>query len=209
MTTHKAGARREALPVMLLAMTGLLPGCATPPATKAPPYVAPTSGPTARLVMRSSNLPPTEAYGVLVHDDASNCRGPRLAGAGNATRNPTTVALVAGSLATVDFVLVKNSKTEKPQVCLLRWSFTPEAGKSYLVQGTSTAAGCTARLLDATNPDAMRLPGGTVRRNIQGQACVPMAQAQAAANAVGGQSDGAAVLRPAATTDDLQGLIGK
>jgi hypothetical protein len=38
---------------------------------------------------------------------------------------------------------------------------------------------------------------------------LPLGQAQAAANAVGGQSDGAAVLRPAATTDDLQGLIGK
>lgn len=171
--------------------------------------MAPTSGPTAKLVMRSSSLPPSEAYGVLVHDDAGSCKGPRLAGAGNATRNPTTVALAAGSLATVDFVLVKNSKTDKPQVCLLRWSFTPEAGKSYLVHGMSTAAGCTARLLDATNPDAMRLPAGTVRRNIQGQACAPMALAQAAASSVGGQSDGAAVLRPAATTDDLQGLIGK
>lgn len=207
MITHHTGSICQALPVILLGVAGALSGCATPPPAKTPPYVAPAGGPTAKLVMRSSNLPPTEGYGIFVYDDAGNCKGPRAAGTGNASRAPTTVALAAGALATVDFLLIKPSKTEKPQACLLRWSWVPEAGKSYLVHGTSTSTGCTARLLDATNPDAMRIPTGAVRRNIQGQVCVPMAQAQAAANALGGQSDGAAVLRPAATTDDLQGLI--
>lgn len=207
MSTHHTGFGRRALPLIAIAALSALSGCVTPAPSRTPPYVAPTSGPTAKLVMRSSNLPPTEGYGIYVYEDAGNCKGPRTAGMGNASRSPTTVALAAGALTTVDFLLVKPSKTEKPQVCLLRWSFVPEAGKSYLVHGTSTSAGCTARLLDATNPDAMRVPAGAVRRNIQGQVCVPMARAQAAAQALGGQSDGAAVLRPAATADDLQGLI--
>ena len=206
----KSRCRRAAARLMSIAGLLVLTGCAAPPAANAPRYVEPADVPTAKLVMRSAPLPATEAYAVYVHSDATNCKDRRLVGTGTANNNPTTVALAAGSLATVDFVLIKGVKTDKPQACLLRWSFTPEAGKSYLLQGTSTPAGCTARMIDASNPDAMRVLTTSVRRNVQGNVCLPMAQAMAnAAGATGGQNDGVAVLRPAATADDLQGLIGK
>jgi hypothetical protein len=184
----------------------LLAGCATPPAaTKLPPYVAPANAPTAKLVMRGA-VPSGDAFGVFVHDDAENCKGARIAGTGTNARNPTTVPLAAGALTTVDFMLVKPNK----DWCLVRWSFTPVAGKSYLVNGAAAAAGgCRAALLDVTNPDAMVAPSGSVRRNDKTNACVPIAQARAAAaNAPrGGQDQGAAVLSPGANADDLQGLI--
>ena len=188
---------------LLAALSWLLGGCATPP-PKLPSYTAPAGAPTARLVMRGA-VPSGDAFGVLVYDDAENCRGPRLAGAGNSVRNPATVPLAAGALTTVDFMHVRANR----ESCTLRWSFTPVAGKSYLVNGAAVGAGCRAVLLDATNPDAMIAAVGSVRRNEKGNACVPMAQARsAAANAAhGGQDQGAAVLRPGANTDDLQGLI--
>jgi hypothetical protein len=180
-------------------------GCATP-TPRLPNYVAPSGAQTAKLVMRGV-VPAGDAFGVLVLDDAENCKGPRIAGAGNSSRNPTTVPLAAGALTTVDFMLVKANK----ESCMLRWSFTPEVGKSYLVNGGAYGTGCRAALLDATNPDSMKAPAGIVRRDAKGNACVPLAQARAAAaNATqGGQDQGAAVLRPGANADDLQGLIGQ
>lgn len=189
--------------VVCMGAAVLLLGCATP--AKAPPYVAPAGVPTAKLVMRGA-VPSGDLFGVFVHDDAQNCKGPRLAGAGNNTRNPTTVALAAGSLTTVDFVLLRSNKT----TCLLRWSFTPVAGKSYLVNGGMFGAGCRGSVLDASNPDAMKAPEGIVRRDAKGDACVALAQARSTAVGAtqGGQDQGAAVLRPGANADDLQGLIG-
>jgi len=191
-------------PLALLApLTVLLAACATP-APKLPSYSAPAGAPTAKLVMRGS-VATGDAFGVLVYDDAENCKGPRLAGAGSSARNPNTVSLAAGTLTTVDFMLVKANK----ESCLLRWSFTPVAGRSYLVNGLAYGNSCRAALLDATNPDAMATPAGAVRRDAKGSNCVPLAQARAVGTGVtqGGQDQGAAVLRPGATADDLQGLI--
>jgi len=189
----------------LAALSALLAGCATP-APKLPTYAAPAGAPTAKLVMRGS-VASGDAFGVLVHDDAENCKGPRLAGAGSSTRNPTTVPLAAGALTTIDFMLVKPNK----ESCMLRWSFTPVAGRSYLVNGIAYGNSCRAALLDATNPDSMAAPTGAVRRDAKGNYCVPMAQARPSGNTAtqGGQDGGAAVLRPGASADDLQGLISQ
>lgn len=204
-TRLPTGALRAARTIVLcVGPPALLLGCAAP--AKAPPYVVPAGAPTAKLVMRGA-VPTGDLFGVFVHEDAQNCQGPRLAGAGNSKRNPNTVPLAAGALTTVDFVLLRANK----EACLLRWSFTPLAGKSYLVHGGAFGAGCRASLLDASNPDAMKAPEGIVRRNAAGNACVTMAQAASAAggNTQGGQDQGAAVLRPGASADDLQGLIGQ
>lgn len=181
----------------------LVAGCAAAPPT---PYAVPAGAPTAKLVMRGA-VPTGDLFGVFVHDDAVNCKGPRLAGAGSSTRNPATVSLAAGALTTVDFMLLRANKER----CLVRWSFSPVAGKSYLVSGGAYGAGCRARLLDATDPDAMKSPDGTVRRDAKGNACVALAQARsiAGSTAAGGQDEGAAVLQPGATADDLKGLIGQ
>ena len=192
-------------PLAATALALLFAGCASPPpAPKVPNYAAPADAPTARLVMRGS-VPSGDAYGVVVYDDADQCKGPRMAGVGTTSRTPATVPLAAGALTTVDFVLVKPNK----ESCRLRWSFTPVAGRSYLINGLAYGNSCRAALLDATNPDAMVTPAGAVRRDVKGNACVPMSQARAAGNQVahGGQDQGAAVLRPNATADDLRGLI--
>lgn len=175
-------------------------------------YVAPTQVPTAKLVMRGTNLQAGDVYVVSVYDDAENCKGRRIAGAGNNVRSPTTVPVAAGAITTVEFMLVKAAKPETPtkrDACMVRWSFTPDAGKSYLVAGNAIPTGCSANLIDATNPDAMRQAAGVVRRNVQNSTCLPLAQARAGAGSAASQSTGEAVLRPEATSDDLQGLIGK
>jgi hypothetical protein len=187
-----------------------LAGCATPnPAAKAPllpKYAAPAGVATAKLAMRAA-IPTGDTFGVLVYDDADQCKNPRLAGAGSAALNPTSVPLAAGSLQTVAFVIVKPNKA----TCTVRWSFTPQSNKTYLVNGGAVGTGCNAALLDATNPDQMRVPDGLVRRNVPGAVCVPMAQAVAVRGGTraGAQSDGAAVLNPRASTDDLADLITK
>jgi hypothetical protein len=196
--------------IAALTIAGALAGCATPTQTaRTPPlpkYVAPDGVATAKLAMRAS-IPTGDYFGVLVYDDAQDCKSPRLAGAGSSTRNPTTVPLAAGNLQTLAFVIVKPNK----ESCTVRWSFTPQANKTYVVNGGALGSGCTAALLDASNPDQMRVPDGLVRRNAPGAICVPMAQATAVrgSKASGGQHDGAAVLNPNASTDDLTDLIGK
>ena len=201
---HAASPARA--PVATLALLSMLVGGCATPTPKVPTYVAAAGAPTAKLVMRG-NVSSGDAFGVVVYDDAENCKGPRIAGAGSSTKTPATVPLAAGALTTVDFVLIKPNK----ESCLLRWSFTPVAGKSYLVNGLAYGNSCRAALLDTTNPDAMVTPAGAVRRDAKGNACVPLAQARAAGNAVaqGGQDGGAAVLRPNANADDLQGLISQ
>lgn len=192
--------------ISLVAAGALLWGCATPP-PKLPPYAVPAGVPTAKLIMRGG-VPAGDMFGVFVYDDAENCKGGRLAGAGSTTRNPATVSLAAGGApATVEFMLLKPNK----QTCYLRWTFTPAAGKSYLVNGIAYGAGCRANLVDASDPDTMKPPADLVRRNVGGQACMNLEQArQAKTNPVaGGQDQGAAVLRPGAGADDLQGLIGQ
>jgi hypothetical protein len=203
-TRMPIGSCRDVRTLALGLVPAVLLGCATPP--KSPPYAVPSGVPTAKLVMRGA-VPSGDIFGVFVHDDAENCKGPRLAGAGNSTRNPTTVPLAAGALTTVDFMLVRPNR----ESCLVRWSFTPVAGKSYLVNGGAFGTGCRGSLLDASNPDAMKAPEGIVRRDGRGNACVAMAQARsnAAGSTQGGQDQGAAVLRPSANADDLQGLIGQ
>jgi hypothetical protein len=193
-----------------MAIATLLIGCATPNQTaKAPPlpkYIAPDGVATAKLAMRAA-IPSGDYFGVLVYDDANDCKSPRIAGAGSSARNPTSVTLAAGSLQTVAFVIVKPNK----ESCTVRWSFTPQVNKTYLVNGGALGTGCSAALLDATNPDQMRVPDGLVRRNAPGSICVPLAQAvPVRGSKAGGQSaDGAAVLNPGASTDDLADLIGK
>ncbi|HET9975942.1 MAG TPA: hypothetical protein VFQ20_00780 [Burkholderiaceae bacterium] len=194
--------RVRALPPAL----ALLAGCVTtaPAGPSLPRHVAPTSGPTARLLVRAA-VPAGDLYGVYLHDDALACTGPRIAGAGNATRQPAATAIAAGQLTTLDFTLFKPSKA----ACTVRWSFTPEAGKTYLVTGLGNAAGCSARVLDATDPDAIKPVAQALRRNSATRQCMGLDEARAAAaNApVGGQAGGDAVLRPGATGDDLKGLL--
>jgi len=200
---HPALPRRAArLPAVAFAAL-LLAACATPRApVKVPPYAAPAGVATARLLSRGT-VGAGDAYGVIIFDDATNCAGPRMAGAGNATRPPKATEIEAGRIATLDFLAVRPDKT----TCRVRWSFTPTAGKTYLVAGAWTATGCNARLLDATDPDRMRAETTAQRRNTGGSACSALVARPSASAAGGSEQSGEAVLRPGATADDLQGLI--
>jgi len=180
--------------------------CATPTKKPAqlPSYVAPAGVQTARLLSRGA-VNAGDAYGVLVYDDAVNCAGPRIAGAGSSSRTPKATEIEAGRTTTLDFLVAHPDKTS----CRVRWSFTPAAGKTYLVAGALTTKGCSARLLDATDPDHMKAETSAQRRNLGGNACSALA-ARPSAPAVGdSERTGEAVLRPGATADDLQGLIGQ
>lgn len=193
--------------LMGLVATTLLAGCASEPAagTAAGAATRP-DGPTARLLLRGA-VPGDDRYAVFNLADPQQCKGPRLLAGGDAKKGPEPASLAAGVLTTLDFAVLRAGAPS----CVLRWSFTPEAGKTYLVQGMVVGAGCSARLLDATVPDRPLTPPDAVLRSAPGQPCVPLAQARAAASATsliqGGQHNGDAVLLPNATTRDLQGLI--
>jgi hypothetical protein len=194
-------------------VAALLGGCAAPPTTApaAPPsipslpaYSAPAAGPTARLVMRGT-LSAGRAYGVTVYDDAERCTGLRTIGTGSAGKHPDSTLLEAGRPTTLEFVLVKPGQG----ACPVRWTFTPQAGRTYLLSGSETAQGCAAGVLDMTDPERIRPEPGARRRNPQGSTarCVPLAQSPLAQVAQAGAGGDDAVLRPNATADDLKGLI--
>jgi len=202
-----------------VAAAALLVACAAPPppagygpVTAAGVPAAPASGPTARLLVRS-DVPAGDRYALYLHADPIACQGARQITSGTAGQAPGPVNIPAGRLALVDFVILRGDKP----TCGVRWSFSPQPGKTYVVNGLPVGSSCTARLLDATVPERAAAPPDLLVRNAPGQACMSLARARevAAANAAnnpgsliqGGQSRGEAVLNPRATAADLQGLI--
>jgi hypothetical protein len=181
----------------------LLAGCAPTP-LQLEPAARPT-GPTARLLLRGA-VPPGDRFAVVQLTDALMCQGPRMLIAGMPQKLPDPGALAAGVLTTLDFVILRGGKPS----CGVRWTFTPEAGKTYLVQGMQMGAGCSARLLDASVADRPQPPPDAVLRTAPGQVCLPLDKARSAASDTllqGGQQGADAVLNPKATDADLQGLI--
>lgn len=201
---HRASRAASALALALLA------ACANGPQTPssgAAVGMAPATGPRARLLLRGA-VPGDDQYAVVELTDAQNCKDPRMLSSGDARRAPAPATLAAGLLTTLDFVVLRAGK---PQ-CGVRWSFTPEADKTYLVQGLVMGSGCTAHLLDVTVSDRPQPARGAVLRNGPGQACLPLDQARPAGGnnsslIQGGQHNGEAVLQPNASARDLQGLI--
>jgi hypothetical protein len=194
-----------------LAGLALLTACAGgPPSSTAtatspiPRYTSVTTGPTARLVMRTKLEGTATLYGVNVLASSDDCGQRQVVGAAKAgVAALTTVALAAGRVATVEFAGVNADK----KVCLVRWSFTPVAGRSYLLQSTFDGTRCTSTVLNATDPDAIRPEAGALRRNpTADKACVPLGQAQAIITTPGtGRGD--ATLSPGADASELKGLI--
>lgn len=181
-----------------------------PPPAGHPPIASPAAaatGPSARLLLRGS-VPAQDRFAILKLADPLACKGPSLLIAGSPQKAPEPATLPAGVLTTLDFVILRAGKPS----CGVRWSFTPVAGKTYLMQGLVVGSGCSARLFDASVPDRPVLPADAALRSQPGQACLPLEQARAATRAghsliQGGQHEGEAVLNPRATTQDLQGLI--
>ena len=199
----------KALRWSLVVALAVLAACATPPEQKVNKYVSPVGVPVAKLAMRASLSGGVDLYGVYVFTDGESCREPQIAGAGRAAGNaPPSVNLAAGKWTTLEFITFHPSK----QYCVVRWSFQPTAGKTYLMAGNGVGTACTARVLDATNPDSIKPELSALRRNVPGNACVPLTVAQAMRNAhdesaQGSSGEDEASLRPGASAEDLKGLI--
>jgi hypothetical protein len=179
------------------------PATATSPSTL-PRYATVTSGPTARLIMRTQLEGTATLYGVNVLAGSDDCGQRQVVGAAKAgVAALPTVALAAGRIATVEFAGVNADK----KICIVRWSFTPVARRSYLLQSAFDGARCTSLVLNATDPDAIRPEAGALRRNpTPDKACVPLGQAKAI-HLTPGASRGDATLSPGADASELKGLI--
>lgn len=196
---------RRGAPWAVLAGVLFVGACATPPVKPVGKYVAPATGPTAKFVMRGV-VPAGDYYGVFVLEDTERCGSHRIVGAGDTQRHPTSTSLAANQIQTVEFRLFKPNK----QFCSIRWSFTPAAGKTYLLRGLGQPAGCVAVVMDMTDPDKLKLEPTALRRNPGGSTCLPLAQSKGSTSAGADAGQGQeAVLRQGAGADDLQGLIGK
>jgi len=194
---------RKAAPSTFTA--ALLVACAAPAPKPIPKYVPPPAGQTAKLVMRGA-VPAGDIYSVYYYADSEKCTGLRSVGAGNSTRNPATTTLAANQLTTVEFFLVKPPTRS---FCSVRYTFTPLAGKTYLLSGAAVDKGCTARVMDMSDPEHLKPELGALRRNPTGFICLPLSQSRAASVAghEAAQSTGDAVLREGAGSEDLKGLI--
>jgi len=206
-------ARRHIGLIVPLTGVALLVACATPPGPAGGPSTAAVAaampapaGPKARLLLRGA-VPAEDRYAAYQFDDPLLCQGPRPLMAGTPQKTPDPAWLGAGQLTTLDFVILRNDKPS----CSVRWSFTPQPGRTYLLQGLALGSGCSARLVDASQPDRPQPVADAAMRSAPGQPCLPLAQARAnaaaSASIQGGQQGGEAVLNPSATTRGLEGLI--
>jgi len=184
----------------------ILAGCAAP-RPPMPDYVSPTSGPTAKLVMRGYGA---DVYGVFLFGDSNTCTQQQFVGRGRRDGEPPkSVQVAAGQWVTLDFMSFDNVRRTS---CRIRWSFQPTADRTYLVSGTANATHCAARVYNATNPDDMKLESTAIQRNVGGNLCMSIADAQERkkrltdANPVATSKD-EPMLTPAASADDLKGLI--
>lgn len=203
-----AAVARGIRPGAALAAVALLAACATVPELPLPEHPAPAPGqPWARVSMRAA-VPANDRFALRVLADEAQCQQPQLLSQGSPQQPAPAARLLAGQRVTLEFIVHRTGQA----ACSVRWSFTPRADRLYLVQGMTVADGCPAQLLDTTQPERATAPPDLLLRSRPGQACVPLAQAQAARRQAvspirGGQVNGEAVLNPRATTDDLRGLI--
>jgi hypothetical protein len=190
--------------VLLSACAGVPPASPTTASIPVPRYASVTTGPAARLIMRTKLEGTATLYGIHVLANSEDCSQRQSVGGAKAgVAALPTVALAAGRMATVEFVGVNADK----KVCLVRWSFTPVAGQAYLLQNTFDGARCTSTVLNASDPDAIRIESSALRRNpTPDKACIPLGQAREIPPTPGtGRGD--ATLSPGADASELKGLI--
>lgn len=203
MSLRPIRSRSTCLLALALALALLLLSACAQPITK---YQVPQGVPTARLLMRGA-LEPGDRYGVFLIDSADDCKGTHIAASGARGVDPAAIKISAQGMRTVDVFVSKANRTN----CRVRWSFTPTAGRSYLVTARSTPDGCAAMIFDATDVDAMKPEPSLLRRNVAGNACVPLANSKSIAQLTGNRDPGAAAASAAQSPtgfsdDDLKAL---
>jgi hypothetical protein len=134
------------IPVLAAA---LLAGCATQPVkapSPAPAYAAPTSGPTARLLVRVNHS--GGRYTVSSFAQPVSC-SQRQEFVSASVREPERQAFTLGAnrLQTLSYMQQPNDR----QACQVIVSFEPRAGKTYLMRNTADAQGCGVELVDASD----------------------------------------------------------
>ena len=146
-----------------------------------------------------------ERYGVFVYGNSELCAGPSRIGNGDSTSHPASTVIAANRITTVEFLLSKPDRS----YCSILFTLTPLAGKSYLLSGSSMDKGCTARMMDASDPDQIKPAPTVLRRNPGNTTCLPLSQSTAMSTQEGtGQKPEAdAVLRQGASSEDLKGLM--
>lgn len=171
-----------------------------------PRYASVTTGPTARLIMRAKMEGTAAGFGVNVLANNDDCSQRQYIGAARTgTTSLPTVNVAADRLLTLEFVGTNNDRKN----CMVRWTFTPLPGRSYLLQSTFDGQRCTSAVLDATNPDTIRAEPSALRRNpALDKLCVPLTQSRGIPSPQN-NPQGDATLTPGATNDDLKGLIGR
>jgi hypothetical protein len=140
----------------------------------APGYQGPTSGPSARLLVRVSH--PGGRYSVSNFDQPVACTHRREFVSATALEPASaTFELVANKLQTLSFLHVRPDR----KGCEVIVSFEPRAGNSYLMRNTANAEGCRVELFNTTNADGAVVERTRIRRERIGMgladnACKPL-----------------------------------
>lgn len=132
------------------------------------PYVPPSGGETAKLLIRSS-IPGGMAYGVFAFEDAHACRNPQRMVTGTAAIGNQSSTLRAGPLSTLTYI-----GTDRSRMCRVTFSFYPKAHHTYLLATSQDGVGCSVRLADATDGDNLHAEKSFVRRVMNGSGCDPL-----------------------------------
>ena len=163
-----------------LVVATALAACVTQPLNPevaVPHYLAPASGPTARLMLRVSQ--PGGRYVVSTYEQPVSCSQRREMISGTVHEpERQTFTIAANKLQTLTFMYARPDR----QVCQIIFSFEPKAGSTYLMRNTANAEGCQVEMINATNVDAPLVERTRVARDRLGwglndNACKPLLSA--------------------------------
>jgi hypothetical protein len=176
-------------------------GCVSnPPLAQAPLYISPTSGPTARLLLRINHT--GGRYTVSSFAQPLGCSH-RQEFVSATVREPERqiVTLPANRLQTLSFMHVRDDR----QSCQVIVSFEPRAGNTYLMRNTADAKGCTVELVNASNPEVpmqerSRIVRERVGMGLNDNACKPLTSTVSVLPAKGAAPE----VRGASAVDSLE-----
>lgn len=110
------------------------------------PYQAPTSGPTAKLIVRAS-IGPVTKFKIVSYSNAQNCTGGELVASEASGANESLTALLkAGQMSTLSFQAAVGSAH-----CEVTASFLPRAGHAYALSAAERGGRCGLVIDDITS----------------------------------------------------------
>lgn len=169
------------------------------------PYVPPSGGETARLLVRTS-VAGGMAYGIYTYEDSHACRNPQQVAIGTAASGNQSSTLRAGPLSTLAYL-----GSDRSRLCRVTFSFYPKNRHTYLLAASQDGEGCAVRLLDATNGDDPKPEKSFVRRVMNGSGCDPLNKNVRSGDAISESYEGGGrgQSSPANNLDDFKDLLPK